>query len=102
MQFVVYAYDATDDQALDRRMAARPDHLANIAKVKEKGNVICAGGLLSDEGKMKGSVLVLEFETREMLDEYLKTEPYIINKVWEKITVENFNTVILNNEKVGK
>ena len=24
MQFIVYAYDATDDKALERRMAVRP------------------------------------------------------------------------------
>lgn len=45
MQFIINAYDATDDNAVERRMAARPEHLENIQKVKEKGNVICAGGL---------------------------------------------------------
>ena len=51
---------------------------------------------------MKGSVLVMDFPSREALDRYLSTEPYIQEKVWEKVEVENMNVVILNGEKVGK
>ena len=61
--------------------------------------MLCAGGLLDHEGKMKGSVLIMEFESRELLDEYLNTEPYIVEKVWEKVEVEPMNVVILNGEK---
>ena len=32
---------------------------------------LCAGGMLDDDGKMIGSLLVMEFENREQLDEYL-------------------------------
>ena len=45
MQFLVTAQDGTDEGALERRMNARPRHLENIRKVKEKGSVICAGGI---------------------------------------------------------
>ncbi|MBQ1331648.1 MAG: hypothetical protein IIY36_01840, partial [Lachnospiraceae bacterium] len=69
---------------------------------KVKGKVLCAGGLLDEEGKMKGSVLVIDFESRELLDEYLETEPYITEHVWETVEVERMNVVILNDEKVGK
>ena len=57
-------------------------------------HVICAGGLLDDEGKMKGSVLVMEFENRKELDEYLAQEPYVLEHVWEKIEIERMNVVI--------
>jgi len=102
MQFIINAYDATDDQALERRMAIRPEHLENIKKVKEKGSVICAGGLTSTEGKVIGSFLVMEFDTKELFDEYLESEPYIKHGVWEKVKVETCNVVIVNDEKVGK
>lgn len=102
MQFIIYAYDATDEGALDRRLAIRPEHLANMEKVKEKGHVICAGGLLNADKKMIGSFLVLEFETRKLFDEYLESEPYIKNNVWEEIKIETCNVVIVNDEKVGK
>ena len=54
----------------------------------------CAVGLLDDEGKMKGSMLVMEFESRQELDEYLANEPYVQEHVWEKIEVEPINVVI--------
>jgi uncharacterized protein YciI len=63
-------------------------------------HVICAGGLLDDEGKMKGSVLILDFPDRSALDEYLRKEPYVLEKVWEKVEVEVMNVVLVNGERV--
>lgn len=102
MQFIINAYDATDENALERRMKIRPQHLEGIKKVKEIGSVICAGGLTDADGKVKGSYLVMDFPTKEHFDEYLKNEPYVLYGVWEKINVEQCNVVIVNDEKVGK
>lgn len=101
MQFIINAYDATDDKALERRMAARPEHLENMSKVKEICKVLCAGGLLNNEGNMIGSFLVMDFPSQELFDRYLESEPYIKHGVWEKIQVEKCNVVILNDERVG-
>lgn len=90
MQFIVKAYDG--EGMLDKRMEVRPRHLEGIERIKE--HVICAGGLLDDEGKMKGSVLIMEYESREQLDEYLANEPYVQENVWQKIEVERMNVVI--------
>ena len=98
MQYIITAYDGAD--MLEKRMAVRTCHLENMSKVD--GKVICAGGLLDDNGKMKGSVLVLDFDSREKLDEYLAGEPYIVERVWEKVIVEPMNVVIVNGEKIGK
>ena len=98
MQYVIRAYDGTG--ILEKRMAVRPRHLENMAKVN--GKVICAGGILDGEGKMKGSLLIMDFDSREGLDSYLKSEPYIIENVWQKIDIDPMNVVILNGEKTGK
>ena len=60
------------------------------------------GGLLDDEGKLKGSVLIMEFQNREELDQYLAREIYVTEHVWEKITVERMNVVYAHRERVGK
>lgn len=96
MQFIVKAYDG--DGMLEKRMAVRPRHLEGMNKLGK--HIICAGGLLDDAGKMKGSVLVLEFDSRAELDDYLASEPYITEGVWEKVEVEIMNVVILKGEKV--
>ena len=90
MQFIIKAYDG--EGMLDKRMEVRPRHLEGIEKIRD--HVICAGGLLDDEGKMKGSVLIMEYDTREQLDEYLANEPYVQEHVWVKIEVERMNVVI--------
>ena len=98
MQFVIRALDGKD--MLEKRMAVRGRHLENIDKVRD--HVVCAGGLLDEEGKMKGSLLVMDFENRSGVDEYLSGEPYLIEHVWEKVEVEPMNVVILDGKKVGK
>ncbi len=100
MQYLVTAYDGQN--MLKERMRVRPRHLENIKKVKEYGSIICAGGILDEDGNVVGSVLVMEFRSRELLDRYLDSEPYIAEQVWEKVTVESMNVVIVNDEKVGK
>lgn len=98
MQFIITAYDG--ENMLDKRMAVRPRHLEGMAALSS--HIVCAGGLLDEDGKTKGSVLVVEFEDRAAVDDYLTNEPYVLEHVWEKVTVEPMNVVILNGEKVGK
>ena len=56
MQFVITAYDG--EGMLAKRMEVRPLHLEGMERLKE--HLIAAGGLLDDEGKLKGSVLIME------------------------------------------
>ena len=98
MQFIITAYDGTDSEALARRMDVRPRHLENMKKVMEQVKVLCAGGITNEEGVPVGSFLIMDFPTREALDQYLATEPYITEKVWEQVKVEPCNAVILNNQ----
>ena len=97
MQFIITACDG--ENMLEKRMAVRPRHLEGMAKLGK--HIVLAGGLLDDEGKMKGSVLILDFEDRAALDDYLKNEPYVVERVWEKIEIETMNVVIVNGEKVN-
>lgn len=87
MQFVITAYDG--EGKLAKRMEVRSRHLEGVERIRE--HVICAGGMLDEEGNLKGSVLVMEFQNREELDAYLAQEVYVTEHVWEKITVEHMN-----------
>ena len=95
MQFLIKAYDG--EGMLEKRMEVRPRHLEGMKALGQQ--IICAGGLLDDEGKMKGSALVMEFENCAALDDYLKNEPYVIEGVWKKVEVEMMNVVLVNGEK---
>ena len=95
MQFLVKAYDG--EGMLEKRMEVRPRHLEGMKALGKQ--IICAGGLLDEEGKMKGSALVMEYESRAALEEYLKNEPYVVEGVWQKVEVETMNVVLVNGEK---
>lgn len=98
MQFLVKAYDGPD--MLEKRMAVRPRHLEGMKALGRQ--IIAAGGLLDEDGKMKGSALVMEFPDRDALDKYLENEPYVIEGVWQKIDIEIMNVVLVNGEKIKK
>ena len=95
MQFLVKAYDGPD--MLGKRMEVRPSHLEGMKALGKQ--IICAGGLLDEEGKMKGSALVMEFPDRAALDAYLAGEPYVVGGIWQKIEVEVMNVVLVNGER---
>ena len=98
MQFMIKAYDG--EGKFEKRMEVRSRHLEGMKQLSE--HIICAGGLLDDEGKAKGSVLIMDFESREELENYIAHEPYASEKIWEKIEVEPMNVVIVSGEQVSK
>ena len=95
MQFLIKAYDGPN--MLEKRMEVRPRHLEGMKALGKQ--IICAGGLLDEAGRMKGSALVMDFPDRAVLDAYLNSEPYVAEGVWEKIEVETMNVVLVNGEK---
>ncbi len=96
MQYLIKAYDGPN--MLEKRMAVRPRHLEGMKALGRQ--IIVAGGLLDESGKMKGSALVMDFPDRAALDAYLNHEPYVVEGVWQKIEVEIMNVVLVNGEKV--
>lgn len=89
-QYVIIARDGNDDQALARRLQVRPSHLQSLKKLKISNNFIVGGATLDEEGKMNGSVMIVQFETREEFDAWYKSEPYINEKVWKEVEVKSF------------
>ena len=81
------AYDGTDEQAMDRRMAARPEHIAQAAESKKAGKIIAGGAILGEFDEMIGSTLYVDFESREELDQWLLNDPYVTGGVWKDISV---------------
>jgi len=87
MQWLIIARDGADPEAERRRLAARPAHLENAARLQSKGHLLVGGALIDDDGRMIGSACVAQFATREELDHWLRTDPYVTGKVWHEIEV---------------
>ena len=90
MQFLIIAYDGTDEGALDRRMAAREAHLVGARAMKANGSMIVGGAILDDDGRMVGSSCIVEFPDRAAVDAWLAADPYVTEGVWQKIEVKPF------------
>ncbi len=88
MQFLIIAHDATDIEALNRRMEAREAHIAHIATAKVAGHAKMGAALLSEEGIMNGSCIIAEFDSREELDAWMATDPYVLQGVWGSLQIQ--------------
>jgi uncharacterized protein YciI len=58
MQWLIIARDGKDDEAERRRLAARPAHLENAARLQAKGHLLVGGALIDHDGRMIGSACV--------------------------------------------
>jgi uncharacterized protein YciI len=90
LQFVITGKDGTGPEALDLRMSVRPLHLDGVRKLKENNNYVVGGATLDKEGKMNGSIMIVQFENEEDLKQWMKNEPYITGDVWQHIDVKPF------------
>ena len=89
-QYLITGYDYTDEGALQRRMNVRPHHLDGAKELKANGNYLIGGAILNEEGKMIGSVMILQFETEEGLDAWKQGEIYITQKIWETVDIKPY------------
>ena len=87
MQFLVLGYDGKDDDALDRRLAVRKQHLAVGDRLAADGTLLFAAAILDANARMIGSMLVLDFPSRVELDAWLDVEPYVTGDVWRQVEI---------------
>ncbi len=88
MQFLVTGYDGNDDQALERRLRAREQHIALGDDMVKAGTMHYGVAILTEDGQMIGSTVVVDFPSRDELDAWLKVEPYVTGEVWKTIEIQ--------------
>lgn len=88
MQFLVIGHDGTDDNALERRLSVREAHIARGDQMRDAGKMLYGAAILDDSEKMIGSVIFLDVESRDELDQWLKVEPYVTGNVWQNIEIQ--------------
>lgn len=88
MQYLILAYDGLGEGVLERRMAVREEHLKLVEAMSKEKKHLYAVAILDEKEKIIGSALIVDFPSREELDEYLQNEPYVKAKVWQNIEVK--------------
>lgn len=98
MLYVIWAQDVPN--SLEKRMAARPDHVARLKTLVEDGRLVIAGPMpavdSSDPGEagMTGSMIVAEFQSLEAAQAWADADPYIAAGVYQQVTVKPYIKVL--------
>ena len=98
---MLYAFIAEDKPGtLDKRLAARPDHLARLQALLADGRLIVAGPCAAidspDPGPagFSGSLIIAEFPSLAEAQAWADADPYIAAGVYEKVTVKPFKKAL--------
>ena len=97
MFYMIHGEDAPD--SLERRLAARPAHLARLAALQDEGRLVLAGPCPAidspDPGPagFSGSLIVAEFESQETARAWADADPYVAAGVYARVTVRPFRRV---------
>jgi uncharacterized protein YciI len=98
---MLYAILSEDvPNSLERRLAARPDHLARLETLRDEGRLVLAGPHPAIDAEnpgdagFSGSLVVAEFESLEDAKAWADVDPYMIAGVYAKVIVKPFKHVL--------
>ena len=96
-----YAIISEDvENSLEKRIAARPDHLDRLYQLRDNGRLLLAGPHPAvdseDPGSagFSGSLVVAEFDSLKSAESWASEDPYIAAGVYSNVTVKPFKKVL--------
>ncbi len=98
---MLYAIISEDvNNSLERRLAARPDHLARLEALRDEGRLVLAGPHPAIDSEspgdagFSGSLVVAEFDDLASAQAWADADPFVIAGVYAKVTVKPFKRVL--------
>lgn len=98
MWYAIIAEDTPD--SLEKRLQARPEHLARLQLLQDAGRLLLAGPFpaidSNDPGPngYTGSLIVAEFNSLEEARTWADKDPFKLNGVYSKVTVKPFRKTL--------
>lgn len=86
--------------SLEKRLAARPAHLARLDALQQDGRLTLAGPFPSIDSPnsgpagYSGSLIVAEFDSLEAARTWAEADPYLLAGAFERVTVKPFKKVL--------
>lgn len=98
---MLYAILATDhEHSLEKRLAARPAHLARLEALRQQGRLVLAGPHPSIDSEdpgaagFSGSLIVAEFDSLDLAQQWAAEDPYQTAGVYANVQVKPFRKVL--------
>lgn len=98
MWYAIVAEDTPN--SLDKRLSARPEHLARLQDLQNTGRLLLAGPFPAidspDPGPAgySGSLIVAEFSSLEEAQQWANKDPFVINGVYSQVSVKPFRKTL--------
>jgi len=98
MLYLIYAEDL--ENTLDKRLAARPAHLARLQALRDEGRLVIAGpspAIDSEdpgEAGFTGSTVIAEFANLAEAKAWADADPYIDAGVFKNVIVKPFRRTL--------
>ncbi len=98
MWYMIFAQDHPN--SLEKRKAARPDHLRRLQALREEGRLLLAGPLPAVDSEdpgpagFTGSLVVADFESLEAARAWAEADPYKATGVYAQVEVRPFKKVL--------
>lgn len=98
---MLYAIIAQDRAgSLERRLAARPEHLKRLEALKNEGRLVLAGPHPAIDSEdpgpagFSGSLVVADFASLEAARAWAEADPYVAAGVYAEVAVKPFRKVL--------
>jgi uncharacterized protein YciI len=98
MWYAILSEDKPD--SLQKRLTARPAHLARLQTLQNEGRLLVAGphpaidSANPGEAGFTGSLVIAEFASLEQAQQWADKDPYIEADVYQTVTVKPFKKVL--------
>jgi uncharacterized protein YciI len=98
MLYAIISQDVAD--SLPKRQSARPAHIERLEQLKQTGQLVLAGphpaidALDSGSAGFTGSLIVAEFASLEIAQQWADEDPYMAAGVYESVVVKPFKKVL--------
>jgi uncharacterized protein len=96
-----YAITGTDHpDSLERRLAARPAHVARLEQLQQEGRLLLAGPFPAIDAEQPGpagftgSLIVAEFASLADAEQWAGADPYVDANVYASVSVKPFRKVL--------
>ncbi|MCF2909010.1 MULTISPECIES: YciI family protein [Pseudoalteromonas] len=98
MLYMIYSTDV--ENSLQKRLAARPAHLARLDELAQQQRLFAAGPLPAidspdpGEAGFTGSLVIAEFDSLAQAEEWAAQDPYIAAGVYANSVVKPYKKVL--------